>query len=305
VLELPRFVPIDPKEPATFLVFCDIHKGKLDPFRGIPIKSAAFLRYVESVTANPSKCDYRYFFDHLEDADPDVAFDALREFVQADYRNVVPLAKDLPADKLAGWLKGQPKPAVPSELHRARVRLYAILLGDCGSDAHARLLRDLLDAPETENARDGLLVGYALLKPREGLTLLREQFQAPNKELSTRLSALQAARFLLDFPTDRVERRQILEALACMLEHKDVSDLAVEELRRRGYCEKTERILRLYGDNDLAPVQRRAVVRYALSRPKDPRAVKFLLRLRCIEGGAQLVDDVAETLELEQNPKPR
>src|SRR6267378_7551737 len=44
VLALPRYVPVDAKNPPHFLVFCDVFKGKdgkerLDPYRGLPVKS--------------------------------------------------------------------------------------------------------------------------------------------------------------------------------------------------------------------------------------------------------------------------
>ena len=35
VIALPRYVPEDPKNPVKFLVFCEIYKGQLDPYRGI------------------------------------------------------------------------------------------------------------------------------------------------------------------------------------------------------------------------------------------------------------------------------
>src|ERR1700731_2244604 len=37
LIELQRYLPSDPKNPPRFLVFCDVFKDKLDPFRGIPL----------------------------------------------------------------------------------------------------------------------------------------------------------------------------------------------------------------------------------------------------------------------------
>jgi hypothetical protein len=287
-----------PSSPKTSWSFATSTRASSIPIGAS--RSSRQPRCAKPLLADPKKCDYRYFFDHLEDEESEVADDALREFVRADYRDVFPLAKDWPADRLTGWLKGIKKPENATDKYWARLRLYAILLGDCGTEVHAKLLRDLLESSDGKYSYEGLLIGYTLLKPREGTTLLREQFQAPKTELSIRLSALQAARFLLDFRTNRVDRGQLLDAIACMLEHTDVADLAIEELRRRGYREKTERILRVFDEDDLVPVQKRAVVRYALSCPKDPRAVKFLLRVRRLDGGPALVDEVAETLQFEQ-----
>ncbi len=35
VVDLPRYQPVDEKNPPKFLVFCDIFKDKIDPYRGI------------------------------------------------------------------------------------------------------------------------------------------------------------------------------------------------------------------------------------------------------------------------------
>src|SRR6516165_1692192 len=37
ILELPRYVPVDPKNRARFMAFCDLYNGRLDPYRGIPV----------------------------------------------------------------------------------------------------------------------------------------------------------------------------------------------------------------------------------------------------------------------------
>src|SRR5262245_42020985 len=40
MIVLPRFLPVsDPKNPPRFLVFCDVYKNTLDPFRGVPCRS--------------------------------------------------------------------------------------------------------------------------------------------------------------------------------------------------------------------------------------------------------------------------
>src|SRR5437870_488293 len=42
VVEIPRYLPAnDPKDPPKYLIFCDVFNGKLDMYRGVPVKSAA------------------------------------------------------------------------------------------------------------------------------------------------------------------------------------------------------------------------------------------------------------------------
>src|SRR5439155_18155520 len=36
---LPRYLPQDDKQPVKYLVFCDVYKGQLDPYRGMPFKA--------------------------------------------------------------------------------------------------------------------------------------------------------------------------------------------------------------------------------------------------------------------------
>lgn len=156
-----RYVPVNPKNPPRCLIFCDIYQGQLDPFLGVEVKSAALVDYVRGAVALDPKdpgAALRYFFRHLEHKDRDIADDALQEFGRADHRDLQAIAKDLPADRLADWLK-QPKLAAD------RIHLYATLLGDCGTAAHARFLRQLLEKDGDQPSRDSLLVGYILLEP--------------------------------------------------------------------------------------------------------------------------------------------
>src|SRR5262249_40941543 len=117
VVEINRYVPVEKgKAPPEYLIFFDIYQGKLDPYKGDRVQSEAVLRYLEPLAAAPAKRDLLYFFRHLDHVDPLVAEDALMEFVHADYRDVFPLAKNLPPDRLAGWLKD-------AKLSGPRVRL--------------------------------------------------------------------------------------------------------------------------------------------------------------------------------------
>jgi len=295
IVAIDRYIPIpDPKAPSKFLIFCDVFKGKLDPYKGITVQSEALLRYLDPLAAEPKRCDLLYFFRHLDHADPAVADDALMEFVQADYRDVVPLARKLPAEQLARWLQVPKLPA-------ARVRLYATLLGDCGTGDHADLLRRMqADAADSSGA-DGLLVGYTLLQPKAGMTLLGDTLKDSRKSFARRLDALQAVRFLHDFRPERVERQLLLEAMCLTLDQGDIMEVTVEMLRQLNYSKATERVLAGYSEQSPLVV-RRVIIRFALSFPKDPRAVMFIVRLR--QQQPEIVKDVEESMSLEQQGRP-
>src|SRR5262245_22950587 len=108
-VELPRYLP----KPSQWLVFCDLFMGKLDPYRGVPIKTDTALDYVKKAPAlNPkdSTGNLLFFFRHLDDPDPEAARDAYLEFAKAGDAEVAAAARKPPAAKLRGWLKD---PATP------------------------------------------------------------------------------------------------------------------------------------------------------------------------------------------------
>src|SRR5262249_36983068 len=139
------------------------------------------------------------------------------------------------------------------------------------------------------------LVGYTLLKPEEGLSLLRDTLKNPGNSFRRRFDALQAVRFLHDFRPDRAERKQLLEALWLLLDQRDIADLAIEALRRHRYAAATGRVLAVY-DEQSPPIVRRAVIRFGLSFPGDPQAVEFTGRVRLEQ--PELVKDIEEFIKL-------
>src|SRR5262249_15421905 len=85
-ITVPRFIPVDPKQPPHYLIFCDVFQNKLDPYRGSPVQSAAVVDYLKGAMALDEKDRTKalqYYFKHLDSADPDVAADAFLEFAKA------------------------------------------------------------------------------------------------------------------------------------------------------------------------------------------------------------------------------
>ena len=58
-IHLPRKLPSGAKDPDAFLVYCDLCKGKLDPYRGVPIQSVAMLPYLRGAMALPAGASER------------------------------------------------------------------------------------------------------------------------------------------------------------------------------------------------------------------------------------------------------
>src|SRR5438270_476816 len=142
IITLPRYLPNAKKN--KFVVFCDVYKGNIDPYRGVEVQpNSDLVKYLTGAVALKEKSSadrLRYCFDYLNSQEFDVAIDAYREFAKADYKEYKDMAKKLPPDVLAGWLNDPKTPPY-------RYGLYASLLGHCGKDEHATLLRAMIADP--------------------------------------------------------------------------------------------------------------------------------------------------------------
>lgn len=297
VITVERYLPInDPKKPPKFLVFCDIFKGKFDPFRGVPLQSDDAVEYARKILKLDPKDttgNLRFFFKYLENADVEIARDAFLEFAKASDQDIAKAAGKLDPAKLRSWLKNKKTPP-------ERLSVYALLLGACGGDADARLLKSMLDegGERATAAYDGLLGGYIHLRPREGWELTRSLLRDGGKALPLRLAAARTVSFFHGAkPKDN--RENILKCLDAMLAQGELADIAVEDMRRWDIRDRTRDILAMYGAAGYdAPLMRRAILRYALSCKNDDAAKTFLDARRRAEPDA--VKEVEEALQFEK-----
>jgi len=168
-VKLARWVPVqDPKDPPRFVLFCDVFNNQLDPYRGVPVKSDAAADYIKGALALDPKDRTKallFYSQYLENPDPEVAADAFLEFAKANDAEIGQVAPKLNPDKLRGWIKTTKEPY--------RAALYAFMLGGCGGEADAAVLRELIEKPVDQAGAsiDGPLGGYLQLKPREGWEL--------------------------------------------------------------------------------------------------------------------------------------
>ena len=124
-LVLPLYLPINDKDkPPQYLLFIDVDKNKVDPYRGIVVKNASTVEYVKKALALDPKdraANLIFFFNYLEDADPEVAKDAFSEFAAAADADIATAAPKLNPVKLRRWLTDMKTPP-------ARLGVYALLL---------------------------------------------------------------------------------------------------------------------------------------------------------------------------------
>jgi hypothetical protein len=302
VLTLAKYVPVDQNNSAKFLILCDVFNGKIDPYRGVAVKADSdMVKYLTGALAVKDKdvaTRLRFFFDYLDNPDVEIANDSYKEFGNADYKDFRDMAKELPADKVAKWLADADTPAF-------RYGLYASMLGHCGTAKHAELLRQMLDDPQKRlnSGIDGVLAGYTMLQPKEGWAYIRAILKDESKEFLFRYAALRAARFFWDYRPDLIDKKTVVEAVCLLLDHKEMADLAIEDLRKWGHWDVLDRVLALYSkpSHDI-PIVRRAILRYALSCPKSSKAEAFVAELR--KKAPDMVQDVEELLKLETPAPP-
>jgi hypothetical protein len=295
---LPRYIPVsDPKDPPKFVVFCDVYNNKLDPYRGVPVKGDAVVEYLKGALALDGKDRSQtllYYFRYLEHPEKEVAADAFLEFAKATDQEIGAVAGKLAPEKLRGWVKDPQTPAF-------RLNVYALLLGACGGEQDAALLRSMLQNPneQTTSALDGILAGYIQLRPQEGWDLAVGLLRDTSKPFPVRYAVLRALRFYHGWKPDET-RGRVLRGMETLLPQEDIADLAIEDLRRWQVWDLTGDVLALYGKKShSAPIMRRAIVRYALcSAPAKPEAASFVAERRRTE--PVLLKEVEESLQYEK-----
>lgn len=295
----------DPK--LKFVVFCDINKGKIDPFKGIQVTDGGEMRkYIDAILKNKNKSQperLRVAFDFLNSPEVEVAMDAYREYSRAAYSDYKEMAKTLPADKIAGWLQDPKTP-------QFRYGLYASLLGHCGKEKHAELLFTMMNDPDKRKASGlhGLMAAYTMLEPKKSWKYLSELVQDKEQPFMVRYSALQTMRFVWDNRLDLLgkdestARVQVVKGVAGVLSVSDMADFAVEDLRKWHRWEYCDQVIDMFEKKNFnTPIIRKAILRYALQCPSG-RAVDFVKTQRVRD--AEWVAETLELLNLESTPAP-
>lgn len=300
-MTLHRYVDLSlTTDKDRFLVFCDLYKGKIEPYRGMALKAGSKLpEYVRGAVQKKDKPigeRLKFFFDYLDNPDTEVSTDAYKEFSVADYKDFKAMAKELPADRVVKWLKSSDTPAY-------RVGLYASMLGHCGKDEHAAVLKGLLDDPERRagSGVDGVMAAYAMLRPKEGWTYIQTVLKSPKEEFMFRYAALRAVRFFYDYRTDVFDRKQIVEGVTQLLQQDDIADLAIEDLRKWKAWDAADKVLAVSKTAAFKqPIVKRALLRYCLQCQGVATATAYVADRR--KADPKVVEEAEELLKLEQEP---
>jgi hypothetical protein len=297
---LSRYIP--PEAGTKYLVFCDVFRGKIDPYRGVAVAPGSVMpKYLEGalkIKDKPIGQRLRFFFDYLDNTDLEISNDAYKEFANADYKDYRDMAKDLPAARIVKWLGD---PATPS----FRYGLYASMLGHCGKARDAAVLRGMLDDSEkrTGSGMDGIMAGYIMLVPKEGWKYTQNALKNTKNDFLFRYAALRAVRFLHEFRSDLISKKELVEGICVLLDQEDMADLAIEDLRKWKCWDKVDRVLAVCKTEAYKqPIVRRAILRYCLSCPGKPAAAHVAEQRK---ENAEAVSEAEELLKLDQEkPAP-
>jgi hypothetical protein len=293
VVPIDRYLPVvDPKDPPKFLVFCNVVKDRLAPLSGRQVQSPAVLKYLADLAKQKPKDrteELLFFFRYLDHADPAVAADAYLEFAKSKDADVGRVARQLSPDKLRRLLQNEKTPP-------ERLGLLAFLLGSCGGEKDAELLRSLIatPSPRTAGGLDGLLAGYIQLKPQEGWKLAQSVLADEKRRFEDRYSVVRMVEFQHGAMPDK-SRPEVLLACEIMLDSGQLADFAVENLRKWSVWDLTPLVLKQFGKKSHdTPIIHRAIIRYALDCPR-PEARSFVEEVR--RQRPALVKELQDSLE--------
>ncbi|MCA9075261.1 MAG: hypothetical protein KDA93_09530 [Planctomycetaceae bacterium] len=228
-----------------------------------------------------------YFVQFLEYPDELISNDAYAEFANAPYKDIVPLANELPREQVREWLEDD-------DVAPTRLGLYGMLLGLCGNSEDAALMKEMI-LHTTNDFRlgiDGVMGGYLLLTGEEGLAVIDEHKLA-NRDVafSETYAAMQALRFMWTYG-DRIDKERLRESMRILLDRAELADLVIADLARWEDWSIIDRLMKLYGAEGYEiPSIKRAIVRYMLvaskNKPEDgqddlhvAKAEEYLNQLR-------------------------
>jgi len=298
-LTLKRYIDLSlTTEKDRFLVFCDIFKGNIDPYRGMALKANSplpgYLQGALQVKDKPIGQRLRYFFDFLDSSDIEVSNDAYKEFGNTDYKDFQGMAKTLPAEKVVKWLTSK-------ETATFRMGLYASMLGHCGKEKDAAVLKKMLNDPERQagSGIDGVMAGYAMLQPKDGWAYIQGVLKSSKEDFMFRYAALRAVRFLHDYRSDVVTKKDLVAGLGILLAQDDIADLAIEDMRKWQAWDQADKVLAVAKTDAIKqPIVRRAILRYALQCKGNKAAEAYVAERR--KEDAKAVEEAEELLKLEQ-----
>jgi hypothetical protein len=277
---------LENKPVGTLFLLMGIEPPKLVWSSPIPVSQRA-VEYLRKLQALPEKGPDRlaFFQEHLEDPDETLARDAYDEFAVAPYADVRGLAPRMKPARLLEWIEN---PKVQAN----RRRLYATMLGTCGTKADAERIAKILanedlgpDKADVRGGLDALIACYVTLRGPEGLDLVDRLFlDRKGREIpfTETYAAVMALRFLGE-ESDAVPRDRVLASLRLLLAEPKLADLVVADLARWEDWSAIDRLVELFEKAEADNIfVREPIVNYLRACPL-PAAAAAITRLEKID----------------------
>jgi len=240
---------LENKPVGSLFLLLGIEPPKLIWSSPIPVSDRA-VAYLKKLGSLPEKGPDRlaFFQKHLEDADETLARDAYDEFAVAPYADVRGLADRMDPSQLLAWIEN---PKVQAN----RRRLYATMLGACGTKADAERIGKILanadlgpEKSEVRSGLDALIACYVTLRGPEGLDLVDQLFldrKGRDVPFTETYAAVMALRFLGE-ESDSVPRDRVLRSLRLLLAEPKLADLVIADLARWQDWSVIDRLVELF-----------------------------------------------------------
>ena len=277
---------LEEKPVGTLFLLMGIEPPKLVWSSPIPVSERA-VHYLRKLSALPEKGPDRlaFFQQHLEDPDETLARDAYDEFAVAPYADVRGLADRMDPTQLLGWIEN---PKVQAN----RRRLYATMLGACGTKADAERIGAILankdlgpEKAEIRSGLDALIACYVTLRGPDGLDLIDELFlNRRGREIpfTETYAAVMALRFLGE-ESQSVPRDRVLASLRLLLAEPKLADLVIADLARWQDWSVIDRLVELFEKAEADNIfVREPIVNYLRACPL-PQAAAAIAKLETID----------------------
>lgn len=280
---------LEEKPVGSLYLLMAVEPPKLVWSSPVPVNERA-VKYIRKLANLPEKGPDRlaFFQQYLEDEDDALARDAYDEFAVAPYEDVKGLEDRMDATQLLGWITN---PKVQTN----RRRLYATMLGVCGTKSDAKAIERILaseDLDESEaevrSGLDALIACYVTLTGPEGLDLIDRLFLDRGDRdvpFTETYAAVMALRFLGE-ESEVVPRDRVIASLRLLLAEPKLADLVIADLARWQDWSVVDRLTELFetatADNIFV---REPIVNYMRACP-GPAAVAALKKLETIDPDA-------------------
>ena len=284
-------ITLEEKPVGTLFLLMGIEPPELIWSSPIPVstKAVAYLKKLpELAEKGPDRL--AFFQQYLEDADESLARDAYDEFAVAPYVDVRGLESRMESTQLLAWIEN-PK------IQSSRRRLYATMLGVCGTKADAERIEAILigndlagdsgkeDRAELRSGLDALIACSVTLRGADGLDLIDTHFldrKGRDVPFTETYAAVMALRFLGE-ESDAVPRDRVLESLRILLEEPKLADLVIADLARWQDWSVIEKLTELFIQADADNIfVREPVINYLKVCPL-PEAAAALKKLEKID----------------------